>query len=213
MKFSSIFVTVFFLFLSGVSIAQNSITLPPQTNTFTGNTRGYWFIAPSDFTITSVRVPTDASTDPQSIVVMKLASIPVNFPGSTTAYTTEALFQNIPGALPISVNIPVTAGEIIGVLGSRGSNSTNSYGQPNPVNSTILGQSILLNRLVMQSDLEVSWPFAVSSDPANNNIGRVEINVNEPSAPIPTMSQWGLLVFGLLIINFGVFFVQQKEVV
>ena len=29
-------------------------------------------------------------------------------------------------------------------------------------------------------------------------------------APIPTMSQWGLMIFGLLIINLGVFFVQRS---
>lgn len=31
------------------------------------------------------------------------------------------------------------------------------------------------------------------------------------TAPIPTMSQWGLLIFGLLILNLGVSFVKQKE--
>ena len=31
--------------------------------------------------------------------------------------------------------------------------------------------------------------------------------------PIPTMSQWGLLIFGLLVLNMGVFFVQRKALV
>jgi len=30
---------------------------------------------------------------------------------------------------------------------------------------------------------------------------------------IPTMSQWGLLVFGLLVLNFGLFFVRQRELI
>lgn len=33
------------------------------------------------------------------------------------------------------------------------------------------------------------------------------------TAPIPTMSQWGLLIFGLLIMNLSVFFVQRRELI
>jgi len=32
-------------------------------------------------------------------------------------------------------------------------------------------------------------------------------------SPIPTMNEWGLLIFGLLILNLGVFFVQRRELV
>ncbi len=32
-----------------------------------------------------------------------------------------------------------------------------------------------------------------------------------PQAPIPTMSQWGLIIFGLLSLNLGVFFMYKKE--
>ncbi len=34
-----------------------------------------------------------------------------------------------------------------------------------------------------------------------------------PTPPIPTMSEWGLMLFGLLIINLGVFFVRKQEIV
>ena len=30
-------------------------------------------------------------------------------------------------------------------------------------------------------------------------------------APIPTMSEWGLIIFGLLVLNMGVFFIRKKE--
>lgn len=33
------------------------------------------------------------------------------------------------------------------------------------------------------------------------------------STPIPTMSQWGLLIFGLLIMNLSVFYVQRSELI
>lgn len=32
-----------------------------------------------------------------------------------------------------------------------------------------------------------------------------------PAEPIPTMSEWGLMIFGLLVLNLGVFFVQRRE--
>ena len=35
----------------------------------------------------------------------------------------------------------------------------------------------------------------------------------EPVEPIPTMSQWGLLIFGLLIMNLSVFYVQKRELI
>lgn len=33
------------------------------------------------------------------------------------------------------------------------------------------------------------------------------------TAPIPTMSQWGLIVFALLILNFAIFYIQRKEAI
>lgn len=39
------------------------------------------------------------------------------------------------------------------------------------------------------------------------------ISATLASDPIPTMSQWGLVVFGLLIINLSVFFVRRRELI
>lgn len=32
-----------------------------------------------------------------------------------------------------------------------------------------------------------------------------------PNTPVPTMSQWGLLIFGLLVLNLGIVFIYKKE--
>ena len=32
-----------------------------------------------------------------------------------------------------------------------------------------------------------------------------------PASPIPTMGEWGLLIFGLLVLNFGVLFIRKKQ--
>ncbi len=40
---------------------------------------------------------------------------------------------------------------------------------------------------------------------------QVEIRVWQEDATIPTMSEWGLLIFGLLILNVSIFFLQRRE--
>ena len=179
MKIRHILTVLFLTILSGVSVAQNDLPLPGQAAVFTGLTRGYFFTCPVDLVITSVGVPTTASTQNQSVVIVTMAAPPPPFAGSTMAYTTEFLAQNVPGAAPIAVNIPVSAGTIIGVLGSRGANSINSYGQPNPFNTTLLGEPVTLARFLMQGDLQSQWPFNVSTEPFpnSNNIGRVNLSV------------------------------------
>ncbi len=170
---------LFLMTLSLVSVAQNDLPIPGQTTTFTGNTRGYYFTAPVDLVITEVGVPTTASTANQSVVIVTMAAPPPNFGASTMAYTTEFLAQNVAGAAPIAVNIPVAAGTVIGVLGSRGANSTNSYASPNPFNTTLLGQPVTLARFLMQADLQSTWPFAVSSESGSTFFGRVNLRVEE----------------------------------
>ena len=203
-----IYVMVMFFLATEITVAQTSLPLPPQSATFTGNTRGYWFTAPIDFVITSLRVPTDASSANQSIVVVKLPAPPPAFSASTSTYTTQVLFQNIPGSNPIAVNISVAAGEIIGVLGSRGNNSINSYGSPNPFNTTLLGFPVSLSRFLMQGDLQSTWPFPASTEPGSSFIGRVEMTVASrgprPIAAIPTLTEWGIitLVLGLALVAF-----------
>lgn len=179
MKIRYIFTVLFLTILCGVSVAQTDMPLPPQSSTFTGLTRGYWFTAPADFTITSIGVPTDASTLNQSVAIVTLPAPPPLFAGNTLNYNVEFLAQNVPGAAPIDVSVPITAGQIVGILGSRGANSVNSYGSPNPFNTTFLGQPVTLARFLMQGDLQSQFPFAVSGELNSAFIGRVNISVSQ----------------------------------
>ncbi len=168
-------ITVFFLgVLSSISVAQvETIPLPPQIATFTGATRGFHFTAPVDFTIISLRVPTNASSGPQSIAVVTFnAGPPPAFPGTTLNYNQLFYVSNDPSTMEIPVNIPITAGQVVGVYGSRG-NATNSYGQAN-WNTTLFGNPILLQRSGLQANLATTWPFPIWSE-VNFNIGRVEV--------------------------------------
>jgi sugar lactone lactonase YvrE len=54
------------------------------------------------------------------------------------------------------------------------------------------------------------------SDNANNRVIAYQMVEEEPepdmpSAPIPSLSEWGLIIFGLLILNISVFFVRKVE--
>lgn len=198
-----------FLLILGVGtiVAQTTVPLPPHSNSYSGLTRGYWFTAPSDFVINTLNVPTDASSDPQSVAVIKLAAPPALWPVTTSTYTTEAIFQNVPGNTPITVNVQVLAGEVIGILGSRG-NAVNSYGA-SPFNTDILGMPITISRLGMQDNLATNWPHPIFAE-SGGSIGRVEMAVSA-TGDIPTMGEWGLIILTLLTLTLGAVTVRRRQ--
>src|SRR5688572_27702732 len=68
--------------------AQTQVPLGPQTSTFTSMVRGYYFTAPTTFSIVGLYVPTDATTSgPQCVEVVKFtAGPPPAFPGVTNSF-------------------------------------------------------------------------------------------------------------------------------
>ncbi|MBK8496922.1 MAG: hypothetical protein IPL50_19420 [Chitinophagaceae bacterium] len=145
---------------------SGTIPLPAQSSTFTGNVRGYWFTAPSSFTMTSVEVPTSASAGPQSIAVLRFngATPPPAFPGTTNAFTQLFLTQNNPAAGPIPVNIPINAGDVIGILGYR--SNVNSYTVNGPISTVIDGVPVQLTRMGMQFPLTTTAPQQIWQESA-----------------------------------------------
>ncbi|MBI3238926.1 MAG: hypothetical protein HYZ43_08835, partial [Flavobacteriia bacterium] len=101
------------------SVSTSSIGLPSYASTYSGNTRGMWFTAPTSFIITGVRVPTDVGTGNSSIAIMSFASTPPTFASTTNSFNLLYFVQNVPGTTIIPVYIPVNNGDIIGVLGCR----------------------------------------------------------------------------------------------
>lgn len=136
---------------------QTPMSLPGQTGTLSGSVRGYYFTAPTCFTITGLQVPTDASSGTQSIAVVRFWSnaTPPLYSNSTNAFTLLYLTQNDPTTGIIPVNIQVEQGDVIGILGYRGGN--NSYGVAG-YTSTINGYPVTLNRLGMQYPLTSTPP-------------------------------------------------------
>ena len=138
---------------------SNPVTIPlaSQATSITGNTRGYWFTAPVSFTMTSLFVPTDASTGNQNVAVLKFNgnNAPPVFPSTTNAFSTLFVSQVNSGGVAIPVNINIAAGEVIGILGDR--DGVTSYGNA-PYNTVIAGFNVPLTRIGMQLPLSSNLP-------------------------------------------------------
>lgn len=173
---------------TGFGQAQTPMTMPSQNGTFSGNVRGYFFVAPSCFTITGAMVPTDASTGNQSIAIVRFNATPPAYSTTTNAFTVLFLTQNDPFSGIFSLNIPVQQGDIIGVLGQR--NTENSYASTG-LTTTINGQSVTLTRLGMQYPLTTTPPQELWTE-AGGSISRVnlyyDISPNNNITATPTSS-------------------------
>ena len=170
--------------------AQTPIVICPQLNSFTGMTRGYHFTANTTFTICGVYVEDDMSTLFQSVEIVRFtAGPPPAFAANTNNFVSLFYQPNwAPNTMIPVPNIVVNPGDIIGVYGSRGANSINSYGNPNcPV--TINATPHTLQRSGMQADLS-AMPMQNIWSEVNYNIGRVTMYTNCcPTPPaIPTIT-------------------------
>lgn len=150
---------VFFVLLSFANIlSQTQISVGTQVTTYTGAIRGYYFTAPTNFTICGLQVPTDASNGLQTIRVIRFnAGPPPAFAATTNNFVQLFSTTNTPGGI-IPCNIPITTGQVIGVYGVRG-NCVNSYGPANFV-TTIMGFPVTLRRSGMQSCPTGGQPMA-----------------------------------------------------
>lgn len=174
--------------------AQTQISVGNQTNTFTSMIRGYHFTAPTNFTICGLEVPTTASQGLQTVRVVRFnAAAPPPFPGNTNNFIQLFTATNQPNGI-IPCNIPVTAGQIIGVYGVRG-NCVNTYGQPNFVTS-INGFPATLQRSGMQSCPTGGQPMANIWSETFYNIGRIWMYINCCAAPTATASNSGPICAG-----------------
>ena len=105
-----------------------SLDVGTHNTIFSNFTRGYWFTAPVDFTITGLRAALESGpVEDQSIEVLKLNAPPPISPSVTNNFVSLGYWNNVSGSGFISTNIAVQSGDIIGVLGSRGPGASNSY--------------------------------------------------------------------------------------
>ena len=151
--------------------------LPPHSSVYSGiYARGYWFVAPVNFTITGLMVAPEAGTGLQYIHIFKTFDpYPIATTGSTN-FTTLAYISGGANNTVQNVNISVNAGDTIGILGTV-TGIANSYDATGLSTTTIAGQTVALNRLGYQGSVETGpapnyWGEAMGS---TGQIGRVFI--------------------------------------
>ncbi len=172
--------------------AQFFLDVGTEEFTFSGNARGYWFTAPVDFTITGLRVPTDASSGNQSVQLVRLNAAPPGFPTTTTSFTTLFYQNDDPSTGFIDLSASITAGDIIGVLGTRG--GVNSY-LTGPYTSSIFGNTVSLARLGTQNPIDTVGAPDLWTETVGN-ISRVEMRYEASSAAAPEPGTLALLALG-----------------
>lgn len=191
-----------FLF-GGLSVlnAQSSLTLPPHASVYSYNVRGYWFTAPRDFIITGLRVPSEAGSGTQNIQVIKITGTPVEYSATGTNFTTVSYIKGAPNGVIQTVNISVSAGDQIGVLGEAETNTSYS-GAVTPYASSIFGMPITIGRLIHQDHIDVNEAPNYSIE-ASGQIGRVELyySCNSPSADNIVADQMSSCVFNFSLTN------------
>lgn len=188
-----VFLSLFFIALvsSGINAQSNYwVNLPSESTVTNGATNGMWFTAPSSFIIKAVKVPDDSMNpfDPQSIAVIKFTGTGASSTLSSN-YTVLFLVQDTMAADSIPCNIPVQAGDHIGLLGSRWDASSNAGQSSNTSQSSystsINGVSVPLYRLQANSPLNNQPPGPVYSASPTANIIRVEMYVEGCQFPAP----------------------------
>jgi hypothetical protein len=173
------------------------IDLGAQIGTFTGDTRGFSFTAPTDFVIVGLDLPTDASTANFDVAIFRFSTLNAS-KGAASVY--DVLFDaRDQSAALTGLSIAVSAGDVIGILGSRGASATNSYGVTNYA-SSILGNAVTLQRLILQDTLRsATFPTgAFFGSEAGSPIGRVLVDVQAASiSAVPLPGALPLMALGL----------------
>ncbi|MBE0643078.1 MAG: T9SS type A sorting domain-containing protein [Bacteroidetes bacterium] len=169
--------TVVFLGFGLQAQAQTQLPLPSYGSTYTSTQiRGYWFQAPTDFTIVGVRVPTDIGTTAQNVQIIKFAAGPPPvYATSTSAHTTLGLWTNVNTTTIIPCNINIVSGDYIAIFGTRtnGGSMNNSYATPaGPYTSSVLGYPMTLTRMVYQAG---TFPVQAVSQEVSGSIARTEV--------------------------------------
>jgi gliding motility-associated-like protein len=173
----------FILVLSSINLnAQTPIVICPDVTSFSSMTRGYYFTAPTTFTICGIYVEDDRSTSAQSVEIVRFTAGPPPAYSATTNSFVSLFYQNnyVPNSMIAVPNITINAGDVIGVYGSRA--TVNSYGAAQCA-TTIQGFPVTLFRSGMQFDLATQQMHDIWNE-NNYYIGRVTIFTNCCPNPI-----------------------------
>ena len=142
-----------------------AVTMPAFGSNYTGNVRGFYFTAQSNFTITGLQ-SLSTTIGNQSIAVVKFNgnTPPPTYSTVTNAFTTLYITQNNVNTGVIPVNIPIAQGEVIGVL-SQMATSTAYASVSGAQTISIAGFPTTITRMGMQFPLTTTLPTDLWAEP------------------------------------------------
>jgi hypothetical protein len=180
-----------------VNLGLGIIPVPNYGSTFSSTlTRGFWFQAPTRFSIVSANVPNEfvPAETIQNVGIFRLtAAPPVYSATGTGGLEFEALNQ--PANVPIPVALSFDAGQWVGVLGACGTTTMrNSYGTPvGPFASSVLGVPTTLTRFGTQFNINTTGANHPYWQEPTGAISRVILGVSAcTSVPYGTGTPSGL---------------------
>jgi hypothetical protein len=160
------------------TIGYTPIGLPAISSTYTAmQARGFWFTSPTNTVITGLRVPTDIGTANQFVYVVRYYNTPPTYPTQNSNYTVLGKFLNVPGLDTIKCGIPIYTGDIIGVLGVRGSTAVSTASMsyaPGGYATTISGNPVTLYRFMSQTDITTN-PLGQLCEGGTGSLARVDM--------------------------------------
>jgi len=144
------------------------------TGSNSGNVRGYCFVAPKDFHIKGVMIPSDVVGD-QTIEILRFAdSLPPVYASFTNNFVSLGYWKAVPQGNIIPCDIFVAAGDYIGVYGCGG--TTTSYCNAS-TSINILGDTAHATRSGMQYSLTTQQMTEVWTEPTSINLGRINLYI------------------------------------
>lgn len=149
------------------AIAQDQIPVDVgtvDTIYYHDNSMGYWFTSPSCFILSGFHIPTAGLTQLQTLEVLRFDSIPPNYESFTDNFESLAYIQVLGDSSLIDANIAISAGDIVGILGSHGVNEFSNFYHRGDYNTTIAGSSVTLRKISFPGNVAQDEAFEVSAD-------------------------------------------------
>ena len=149
----SLIVNLFLTVLAFEVYADEVINIPDHDSNHVRSeaTRGFYFTAPLDFTITGIDVPTDTGASPFDASIYRLKSV-TTFPSFVPLSDIETLADFSDQSTAVNgLNIAVSQGEIIGAVGRRGNITSYTTRANNTFDSYIGGHLVTFTRLAVNN--------------------------------------------------------------